>query len=39
MDELKAGPTQSEDTSLKQGRLGVLGIVFFVVAAAAPSSG
>ena len=30
---------QSSDTSLKKGRLGVLGIVFFVVAAAAPLVG
>jgi amino acid transporter len=39
MDELQAGPAQREDTSLKQGRLGVLGIVFFVVAAASPLVG
>jgi amino acid transporter len=39
MDELKPAPTETEDTALHKGRLGVAGVVFFVVAAAAPLVG
>ncbi len=39
MSQLKPAPEESADTALRHGRLGVLGIVFFVVAAAAPLVG
>ncbi len=39
MDQLKPAPPETEGTSLRKGRLGVIGIVFFVVAAAAPLVG
>lgn len=39
MDQLKAAPEETPETALHHGRLGVLGIVFFVVAAAAPLVG
>ncbi len=39
MDKLKPGPEETPETSLRKGRLGVVGIVFFVVAAAAPLVG
>ena len=39
MTALQPAPEESQDTSLHHGRLGVLGIVFFVVAAAAPLVG
>jgi amino acid transporter len=37
--DLQSAPPATEETSLRSGRLGVLGIVFFVVAAAAPLVG
>lgn len=37
--DLTAAPPESTDSSLRSGRLGTLGIVFFVVAAAAPLVG
>ena len=36
---LPPAPTETEDTSLRGGRLGVVGIVFYVVAAASPLVG
>ena len=39
MDQLKPAPPETEETALHKGRLGVIGIVFFVVAAAAPLVG
>ncbi len=39
MSELQPAETDTRDTELRQGRLGVFGIVFFVVAAAAPLVG
>ena len=39
MDELKPAPAETDETALRKGRLGVAGIVFFVVAAAAPLVG
>ncbi len=39
MSQLQPAPDQTEDSALHSGRLGVLGIVFFVVAAAAPLVG
>ncbi len=39
MSELKSAPEETPTTALHHGRLGVLGIVFFVVAAAAPLVG
>lgn len=39
MSELQPPPQETPETSLHRGRLGVLGIVFFVVAAAAPLVG
>ena len=39
MSQLQPAPEQTEESALHSGRLGVLGIVFFVVAAAAPLVG
>jgi amino acid transporter len=39
MDQLQPAPPETEQTALHKGRLGVIGIVFFVVAAAAPLVG
>ena len=39
MSDLKPAPPETEETALRKGRLGVIGIVFFVVAAAAPLVG
>lgn len=39
MKDLQAAPEETPETSLRKGRLGVIGIVFFVVAAAAPLVG
>lgn len=39
MTQLQPPPTETPETALHHGRLGVLGIVFFVVAAAAPLVG
>ncbi len=39
MADLQPAPAESEETALHHGRLGVFGIVFFVVAAAAPLVG
>ena len=39
MDELQSAPPETEGTALRKGRLGVIGIVFFVVAAAGPLVG
>ena len=39
MSNLQPAPEETTQTSLGKGRLGVLGIVFFVVAAAAPLVG
>ena len=39
MDRLRDAPAETEQTALKKGRLGVIGIVFFVVAAASPLVG
>ncbi len=39
MDQLQPAPAQTPETALRRGRLGVGGIVFFVVAAAAPLVG
>jgi amino acid transporter len=39
MSELHTAPEETRETALHRGRLGVLGIVFFVVAAAAPLVG
>ncbi len=39
MAQLQPAPEETEGTSLRKGRLGVIGIVFFVVAAAAPLVG
>jgi hypothetical protein len=36
---LAPAPGETEQTSLHKGRLGVLGIVFFVIAAASPLVG
>jgi amino acid transporter len=36
---LQTAPEETSDTALRKGRLGVIGIVFFVVAAAAPLVG
>lgn len=38
-DGLKAAPPETDETALHHGRLGVFGIVFFVVAAASPLVG
>lgn len=38
-DHLQPAPPETKETALHHGRLGVLGIVFFVVAAAAPLVG
>ena len=39
MSQLQPAPEQTTDTALHTGRLGIFGIVFFVVAAAAPLVG
>ncbi len=39
MSGLQSAPAETSDTALRHNRLGVLGIVFFVVAAAAPLVG
>ncbi len=39
MDQLKPAPEETAGTALRKGRLGVAGVVFFVVAAAAPLVG
>ena len=39
MADLQPAPAESKETALHHGRLGVIGIVFFVVAAAAPLVG
>jgi len=39
MADLQPAPPETPDTSLSKGRMGVIGIVFFVVAAAAPLVG
>ena len=39
MADLQPAPAETPETSLRKGRIGVLGIVFFVVAAAAPLVG
>lgn len=39
MTELHPAPPETTDTSLHKGRLGIIGVVFFVVAAAAPLAG
>jgi amino acid transporter len=39
MSQLQPAPVETEETALHRGRLGILGIVFFVVAAAAPLVG
>ncbi len=39
MTDLQPAPPETEQTSLHHGRLGIIGIVFFVVAAAAPLVG
>jgi len=39
MDQLQPAPPETAETALHKGRLGVAGIVFFVVAAAAPLVG
>jgi amino acid transporter len=39
MSDLQPAPEETRETALHHGRLGVLGIVFFVVAAAAPLVG
>ena len=39
MTQLQPPPQETPETALHHGRLGVLGIVFFVVAAAAPLVG
>ena len=39
MAELQPAPPETPETSLSKGRMGILGIVFFVVAAAAPLVG
>ena len=39
MDELQSAPPETEGTALRKARLGVIGIVFFVVAAAGPLVG
>lgn len=39
MSSLQAAPQETPETSLRRNRLGVVGIVFFVVAAAAPLVG
>lgn len=39
MSELRPAPAETPETALHHGRLGVFGIVFFVVAAAAPLVG
>lgn len=39
MANLQPAPTETPDTSLRKGRIGVFGIVFFVIAAAAPLVG
>ena len=36
MADLQPAPAETPETSLRKGRIGVIGIVFFVVAAAAP---
>jgi amino acid transporter len=37
--QLQPAPTETSETALRKGRLGVIGIVFFVVAASAPLVG
>ena len=37
--DLQPAPAETPETSLRKGRIGVIGIVFFVVAAAAPLVG
>ena len=39
MADLQPAPPETKETALHHGRLGVIGIVFFVVAAAAPLVG
>lgn len=39
MADLQPAPPHTTDTSLRKGRIGIIGIVFFVVAAAAPLVG
>jgi amino acid transporter len=39
VSQLKPAPDETPETALRHGRLGVIGIVFFVVAAAAPLVG
>ncbi len=39
MADLQPAPAETPETSLRKGRIGVIGIVFFVVAAAAPLVG
>ena len=39
MSQLQSAPEETPETALHKGRLGVLGVVFFVVAAAAPLVG
>lgn len=39
MADLQPAPAETPETSLRKGRIGVLGIVFFVIAAAAPLVG
>jgi len=39
MSQLQSAPEETAETALHRGRLGILGIVFFVVAAAAPLVG
>ena len=39
MSQLQSAPEETSETALHKGRLGVLGVVFFVVAAAAPLVG
>jgi amino acid transporter len=39
MSQLQSAPEETPETALRKGRLGVLGVVFFVVAAAAPLVG
>ena len=39
MADLQPAPAETPETSLRKGRIGILGIVFFVVAAAAPLVG
>ncbi|MGI9197790.1 MAG: APC family permease, partial [Candidatus Nanopelagicales bacterium] len=39
MADLQPAPAETPTTSLRRGRIGVIGIVFFVIAAAAPLVG